>query len=164
MVLNLVICLLVVVVLALLGNICNEWLSKKTGVLLSESIESAGIPIVTLKNGNRSFNFLIDTGSDKSHISSEFVKLLVDTEKIEGEHLVITTANGSVEGEGDWLRVPLSHKGQSFIEDFMVLDLHDTFESLREEIGMQLHGILGITFLRKYRYILDFNELIAYTK
>ena len=46
----------------------------------------------------------------------------------------------------------------------MPLDLHDSFEVLREDTGIQLHGILGGTFLRKYRYVLDYVDLVAYTK
>lgn len=164
MVLILIICFLVAIIIAFSRNALNLWLSKKVGFSLKKTIASVGIPIVTLKNGEKEFNFILDTGSNISHIDSNIKDSLSDTEKGEGDNLAITTANGSIEGNNSWIRVPLSYKKQSFTEDFMPLDLHDSFEVLREDTGIQLHGILGGTFLRKYRYVLDYDDLVAYTK
>lgn len=164
MVLTLIICFLVAVIIAFSRDALNLWLSKKVGFSLKETMIDADIPIVTLKNGEKEFNFILDTGSDISHIDSNIKDSLSDTEEVEGDNLTVITANGSVEGNNSWIRVPLSYKKQSFIENFMPLDLHDSFESLREDTGIQLHGILGGTFLRKYRYVLDYDDLVAYTK
>ena len=164
MVLTLIVCFLIVVIAAFCRDACNLWLSKKMGLSFKDTVTDAGVPIVTLKNGEKEFNFLLDTGSDISHIDSTIVDSLSDIEEIEGNNLTITTANGSIESGNNWIRIPLNYKKQSFIEDFMLLDLHDTFEVLREDTGIQLHGILGGTFLRKYRYVLDYNDLVAYTK
>lgn len=164
MVLTLIICFLVAVIIAFSRDALNLWLSKKVGFSLKETMTDIGVPIVTLKNGEKEFNFILDTGSDISHIDSNIKDSLSDTEEIEGDNLTVTTANGSVESNNNWIRVPLNYKKQSFIEDFMPLDLHDSFEVLREDTGIQLHGILGGTFLRKYRYVLDYVDLVAYTK
>lgn len=164
MVLTLIICFLVAVIAAFSRDALNLWLSKKAGFSLKEIMTDVGIPIVTLKNGEKEFNFILDTGSDISHIDSNVKDSLSDTEEVEGDNPTVITANGSVEGNNNWIRVPLNYKKQSFVEDFMPLDLHDSFEVLREDTGIQLHGILGGTFLRKYRYVLDYVDLIAYTK
>lgn len=164
MVLTLIICFLVAVIIAFSRDALNLWLSKKVGFSLKETMTDIGIPIVTLKNGGKEFNFILDTGSDISHIDSNIKDSLSNIEEVEGDNLTVTTANGSVEGNNNWIRVPLNYKKQSFIEDFMPLDLHDSFEVLREDTGIQLHGILGNTFLRKYRYVLDYVDLVAYTK
>lgn len=164
MVLTLIICFLVAVIAAFSRDALNLWLSKKAGFSLKETMTDVGIPIVTLKNGEKEFNFILDTGSDISHIDSNVKDSLSDTEEVEGDNPTVITANGSVEGNNNWIRVPLNYKKQSFVEDFMLLDLHDSFEVLREDTGIQLHGILGGTFLRKYRYVLDYVDLIAYTK
>lgn len=164
MVLTLIICFLVAVIAAFSRDALNLWLSKKAGFSLKETMTDVGIPIVTLKNGEKEFNFILDTGSDISHIDSNVKDSLSDTEEVEGDNPTVITANGSVEGNNNWIRVPLNYKKQSFVEDFMLLDLHDSFEVLREDTGIQLHGILGGTFLRKYRYVLDYVDLIAYIK
>lgn len=164
MVLSLVICFLVAVILALLGSILSDWLVKKIGSSYKDSIDKAGVPIVTFKNGNQSLNFLLDTGSDMSHIDTSVVKSLEDIETTKGDSVAIYTANGFKEGNNDWIRIPLKYRGQYYSEEFMPLDLHETFNSIKEETGIQLHGILGVTFLRNYRYVLDFDKMIAYTK
>lgn len=164
MVLTLVICFLVAVMAAFSRDALNLWLSKKVGFPLKETTTKEGIPIVTLKNGEKEFNFILDTGSTISHIDSTIKDSLSDVEEVEGNNFAIATANGSVEGNNSWIRVPLNYKKQSFIEDFMPLDLHDIFEDIKEETGVQLHGVLGNTFLRKYRYVIDYDDLVAYTK
>ena len=164
MVLTLIICFLVAVIAAFSRDTLSLWLSKKVGFPLKETITKEGIPIVTLKNGEKEFNFILDTGSTISHIDSTIKDSLSDVEEIKGDNLAVTTANGSVEGNNSWIRVPLNYKKQNFIEDFIPLDLHDSFEDIKEETGIQLHGILGGTFLRKYRYVLDYDDLVAYTK
>lgn len=164
MVLTLIICFLVAVIAAFSRDALNLWLSKKVGFPLKETITKEGVPIVTLKNGEEEFNFILDTGSTVSHIDSTIKDSLSDVEEVEGDNLTVTTANGLVESNNSWIRVPLNYKKQSFIEDFMPLDLHDTFEDIKEETGLQLHGVLGNTFFRKYRYVFDYDDLVAYTK
>lgn len=164
MVLTLIICFLVAVMAAFSRDALNLWLSKKVGFPLKETITKEGVPIVTLKNGEKEFNFILDTGSTVSHIDSAIKDSLSDVEEVEGDNIAVATANGSVESNNSWIRVPLNYKKQSFIENFMPLDLHDTFEDIKEETGLQLHGFLGNTFLRKYRYVLDYDDLVAYTK
>ena len=161
---TLIIYFLVAVIIAFSRDALNLWLSKKIGVSFKKVITDVGIPIVTLKNGEKEFNFILDTGSDISHIDSNIMDSLSDTEEVEGDNLTVITASSSVEGNNSWVRVPLNYKRQSFIEDFMPLDLHDSFKALKEDTGIQLHGILGGTFLRKYRYVLDYDNLVAYTK
>ena len=34
---------------------------------------------------------------------------------------------------------------------------------IKLEYGINLHGILGSTFFQKYRYVLNFDELVAYS-
>ena len=164
MVLTLIICFLVAVIIAFSRDAFNLWRSKKLGRPFKDTVTNGGIPIVTLKNGEKEFNFILDTGSDISHIDSNIKTSLSDIEEVEGDNLTITTANGSVESNNNWVKVPLNYKKQNFIEDFMLLDLHDVFETLKEDTEIQLHGILGSTFLRKYGYVLDYDDLVAYTK
>ena len=42
---------------------------------------------------------------------------------------------------------------------FTILEANDAVKQVQEESGIQIHGILGIPFLVKNKWILDFNEL-----
>jgi hypothetical protein len=46
----------------------------------------------------------------------------------------------------------------------MSADISQTLIALKEEYGVTVHGLLGTGFFTKYKYILDFNEMIAYSK
>ena len=55
-------------------------------------------------------------------------------------------------------------KDLTFKYNFQVVDLSPTFNTIKEQTGVIIHGILGSCFFREYKYILDFNNLVAYSK
>lgn len=135
---------------------------EKRKISLKESLDLAEIPIVTFIEGDTKLNFLLDTGSSDSHISTSAAKLCkasaVDTD------YTFTTGSGSGNA-GKVLNTILKYKNESFTVNLYVSEGLDTsFEAVKSNCGVQLHGILGSDFLRKHKYIMDFAELIAYHK
>ena len=49
-------------------------------------------------------------------------------------------------------------------EEFQVVDMTSSFNNIKNDYGVNLHGILSSTFFEKYKYVLDFDKLIAYSK
>lgn len=165
MVLSLIVCFLVVLAIALLKDIISLEINKRrTGISFKESIDLTELPVITLYNDGQKLNFLLDTGSNISHLNSKAEKLLKRYDEVHKTGFDIATATGVTEGSNRWVGIPLQYKKQSFIEDFMLLDLQEAFDSIKKENGVQLHGILGNSFFTKYRYVLDFEDLVAYTK
>lgn len=165
MVLTLIICFLVALAIAFLRDIISLEISKRrTGISFKESIDLTELPVITMYNGGQKLNFLLDTGSNISHLNSGAVKLLGEYEELHKVGFDLTTATGVTEGSNKWINIPLQYKKQSFLEDFMLLDLQEAFDSIKKENGVQLHGILGNSFFTKYKYVLDFEDLVAYTK
>ena len=163
MVLTLFICFLVLLTVAIVREtIIHELSKRRTGISFKESLDLADLPVITMYNNGKKLNFLLDTGSNISHIDSSIDNL--DCELIEKECLDITTVGGELKGGEKWLRIPLTYKKQNFSEDFMALELHDTFAQIKKETGVQIHGILGNSFFIKYKYMLDFDEMVAYIK
>ena len=60
--------------------------------------------------------------------------------------------------------INLTYKSRNYSEDFQVLDIQNAIDQVKSESGVNMIGILGSEFFRKYKYILDFNELVAYSK
>ena len=58
----------------------------------------------------------------------------------------------------------VTYRNQKFIDRFYISDLNESFGAIKAETGVQIHGILGSKFFAKYKYILDFESLIAYSK
>lgn len=126
-----------------------------------ESMDLADMPIVTFYHGEKRFNFLLDTGSNYSHISSDAAKEL-DGLMMNAQAKVSGIGEGQTSGV---CRTTLSYKGADYDIDLCITDhLCEAFAAIKKETGVQVHGLIGNQFLQKYKYILDFEELVAYTK
>lgn len=58
----------------------------------------------------------------------------------------------------------ITYKGREFKEEFQVADMQKIFSKIKETTGVTIHGMLGNGFMQKYKYILDFDEMVAYYK
>ena len=120
-----------------------------------------GLPIVTFYQGDRKYNFLLDTGANLSVINQATL------ENIEYTLLEKTGNLYGVDGinrEVSFATVDLVYKSNSYTEEFQVLDMQNTIDQVKAESGVNMVGIIGNEFFRKYKYVLDFDELVAYSK
>lgn len=133
--------------------------TKKENISFKESIDLVGLPIITFTNNRRKLHFLLDTGSDMSYINKSVLPHLKykDVDK----EINIVNSSGSALSQG-CCELSFKYKKQEFIEEFYKNDLDEAFRTIKEDSGVQLHGILGSRFFTKYKYILDFDNLIAY--
>ena len=56
------------------------------------------------------------------------------------------------------------NKDNSFEDTFTILNMDSAFRQVKEDSGVQLHGILGSLFFQKYKYVIDFKSLVAYIR
>ena len=49
------------------------------------------------------------------------------------------------------------------MDEFIIRDMSGPFGIIKKQRGFTVNGILGSNFFNKYKYMLDFNEMIAYT-
>lgn len=125
-----------------------------------ESMDLVELPIVTFMNNGRKLNFLLDTGASYSSINEAALEGLSYEETGEsGGHFGI---EGTIQ-ESKYVRMNVGYRSQSYEDDFQVVDLSQAFGNIKQEFGINLHGIIGNSFFQKYRYVLDFSELIAYS-
>lgn len=131
-------------------------------ISIQESMDLTGYPIITLRNNNKKLNFLLDTGSNYSFIIPSALKL---TDGIkQAAKLSISTYDG-VENQGSKYLLNLEYKSDIFDADlYENPSLEVGFKEIKDCYGVQLHGIIGADFLNKYDYIIDFKELVAYSK
>lgn len=163
MILEIALVIVAVLVIGYTVNLCEDRIRKANNRKMSfrESMDLAELPVVTFYQGDKKFNFLLDTGSNYSHISKEAVKEIIGT---------MFDANAKVSGIGEGktsavCRTTLSYKGADYDIDLNVTDhLTDAFTAIKQETGVQVHGLIGNQFFQKHKYVLDFEELVAYTK
>lgn len=140
--------------------IFNRKLNKRK-ISFKEALDLTELPIITLYQGEKKFNFLLDTGSNDSLISKPASRLIKGT---------YVKCNRTIEGLGtvDVNKIcmtTLQYKNMEFEAECLVSDgITATFESIKKTCGVHIHGILGTKFFQKYKYVLDFDELVAYKK
>lgn len=134
-------------------------MKDKTKISFKEGLDLTDLPIVTFKQGDKKLHFLLDTGSNISYINSAVIDE-IDAE--DSNYCSSTVGVGGNSIETKHYNIKIGYRDQEFVEEFGALDLNDSFACIEKESGIKLHGILGNKFFEKYKYILDFRELIAY--
>jgi hypothetical protein len=156
---------LIIIVLLALGI---TWIAtlvsnheKKNAISFKESMDLTDLPIITLRQGAKKVNLLLDTGSTKSVILPSVL------ENLEYED---TGEVGTIYGmEGNtidtkYIKMDLMYNYITYNEVFQVVDMSNAFNSIKQSTGVTVHGILGNSFFERYKYIIDFQKFIAYGK
>ena len=123
--------------------------------------ELTELPIVSLYQGEHFFTFLLDTGSNDSIIDSNILDKIEHTMTEEKSELYGMEGNSR---EVHKCNITFSCNGTEFPYIYLINDMSLPFSRIKAETGVTLHGIIGSKFFNKYKYVLDFDKLIAYSK
>lgn len=132
---------------------------KKRRVSLSvrESMESTGLPLISLWCGNNVLNFLLDSGSDNNCIDiASFSDMM---------HLLEKSNNAlnlfGMEGNTYSCDRRILHLGDKMDYTIEVTVLPDAngLKAFSAQTGYTVHGILGLDFMRRTRCVLDMDNL-----
>lgn len=158
-----------VIILILMVTISFRYYNKNNKEIISfkETLDLTSLPIITLQNNGKKFNFLVDTGSTSSHINKVLItNNILDYKELSnnsGEKAVVMGMEGSERLVTKInMDLQLTKDSNKYNEDFLVNDLSVPFSAIKNETGATLHGILGVSFFDKYKYIIDFKKLAAY--
>ena len=119
------------------------------------------IPIATFYQEGKKLNFLLDSGSDKNVLDSRILEE-VKYEDVEGESVNLTGVGGVTQVKT--CKVAFTCDSKEYTEEFLITDLSKAFGLIEQEHCITLHGIIGSTFMRKNNIVMDFQNLVAYTK
>lgn len=125
------------------------------------SMDLAELPVVTFRQGDKKINFLLDTGSNNCVIDSNILK------SIDHKMLDVETNILGLEGNAQKTRVctiKMSYKDKEYEYPYVIQDMSAAFDSIKKETGVTVNGMLGSKFFNEFKYVLDFDELIAYSK
>lgn len=162
MILEIIGVVILVLVVAFIANTIDDMRKRNNSkISFKEAMDLVELPVVTFYNGDKKLNFLLDTGSNVSYINSSIIPLL-DHEKTDKEMNTIGIEGNKVSNR--FCKMSVTYKNQVFEEEFSIADLDEAFGVVKQESGVQIHGILGSKFFERYRYVLDFKELIAYIR
>ena len=114
------------------------------------------IPLLIVKAQAKNLCFLLDTGSNINVLDkrvAEFFQLSGGTAQqqqfgIDGE---LRTSN--------IVEFSFFLEEREYKADFSVMDLSSAFGNVEEESGIQIHGLLGCSFMEQQKWVLDFENL-----
>ena len=132
----------------------------KRNISFLEGINLTGLPIITFKCEDKVLAFVLDTGSNRCYIDKEVIKYVPHTYK-EQEDIILTS--GAASQQSGIATINLQHKGHIFDLDCCVLDMSEAFSGIKASFGVTLHGLIGTDFFEKYKYVLDFDSMVAYS-
>lgn len=151
---------MIVVSISFLCNIFRKVKNTYDKISFRETMNLAGLPIVTFRQGENKFNFILDTGAFSSIIDSRVLDKLQYTE-LEGKSI-----GYGIDGKKHIMHkvgIILTYKDKNYSDAFRVLDMSASFNSLKRDYGVTVHGLLSSSFFERYKYVLNYNELIAYS-
>lgn len=125
------------------------------------SMDLAELPVVTFRQGDKKINFLLDTGSNNCIIDSNILK------NIDHKMLDVETNILGLEGNAQKTGVctiKITYKDKEYEYPYVIQDMSAAFDSIKKETGVTVNGMLGSKFFNEFKYVLDFDELIAYSK
>lgn len=156
---KIIIVIIAVVACAFLINKLEEKVSNTMS--FREALALAELPVVTFYQGDKKLNLLLDTGANISIIDKEVASIINTKETPRVSK--ITGIGGSV-NDVAIVDIVLQYKNNTFEDGFQVTDMSSTFSAIKNTTGVTIHGIIGNKFMQKYKYILDFDKMIAYSK
>lgn len=118
------------------------------------------LPIVTFTQGDNELNFILDSGANYSIIDSNALKPL-EYEKIKST-TNLTSISGNTESVS-MVDMKFNYKEMQFSDKFQIIDTVKSFNKIENMYNIKVHGLLGNNFMCKYKYVLDFDAMIAYT-
>lgn len=161
MVLEIIGVLILIALIALIINGAEDHKNRnREYISFKESMDLTDLPVITLYNNGKKFNFLLDTGATISVIDSNILDKF-NHSKTESTGVLLGMEGNKI--NVSYVRASLEYKDKTYEEDFQVVDMSASFGEVKAESGVTLSGILGNSFFKKYQYILDFNSLIAYS-
>lgn len=134
---------------------------KKNEMSFKEGFDLTEMPVVTFQCGDRKLTFLLDTGSNNS---------IIDSNVLDSIPHEMTNETSDLFGlEGNTVktricRIKLTYKDTDYEYDYLINDMSQCFGQIKRDTGVTLHGLLGSNFFNRFKYVLDFDSLIAYSK
>lgn len=124
----------------------------------SETFDKSNILISTFENNNKKLNFIIDTGSNLSHIDASCLKY-IDCKCLKTDETNIVYGLGDIAMTvNNIYNISLTFNDDMFNEDFLISNMSESSKQFKEKFGIELHGLLGTPFLIKYNYIINFKD------
>lgn len=122
-------------------------------------LQQTGLPLLIVKAQAKHLRFLLDTGSNINVLDkrvAEFFRLSKSFIHQKQFGIDGTLQTSAV------VEMTFSLEEREYKADFSVMDLSSAFGKVEEESDIQIHGLLGCSFMEQQKWILDFEKLCLF--
>jgi hypothetical protein len=141
----------------------NLIFNQKGGFInVKSSIETLRIPIIKTKIEGKKYNFIVDSGSDRSLIFKSILDSIKDKTYLD-KGVRVTTINDKTD-VNPVCRLSFSIKNNVLSDDFIELKDSVSFAAIEDKYGIRIDGILGGMFLIKNKWIIDYDNSVVWIK
>ena len=154
-------CILLVIVIALIiaGKVIHK---TKEGFSFKSAFKLTGLPVLLFEQDNTVLKFILDTGSSVCVLDESSISKLKDFKYLDKQDNLVDVNGGKVTRKYGIFKFKCENI--EFENEFLVSDLTNIRESVKEDSGISIDGIVGSDFFSKYQYIIDFDKYLAYSK
>ena len=134
-------------------------LSEYNKILLQKSLTQVDLHLLIVKAQAKNLCYLLDTGSNINVLDkkvAEFFQLSGGTAQQQQFGIDVTLQTTDV------VKLTFSLEELEYKADFSVMDLSSAFGKVEEESGIQIHGLLGCSFMEQQKWVLDFERLCLF--
>lgn len=160
--------ILILVGITTVASILNLIEKKKSTVKDSISIKKympGDLPVIGLCNNKKVFNFLLDTGSNISHICKEYYKDIEADSISEFKDAAIAGLGSMNKGITTCCATFKDIAGREYKTVLSISEqLGETMKFIESNTGLTIHGLLGTDFMQENNYVIDFKELEVYPR
>lgn len=137
--------------------------ANRKRISFKEAIDLTELPVVTFISNGRKLNFLLDTGANNSILNESVAKSMkLKLEEFDG--VETNTAGGNI-CLNTIVNLDIKYdEKRVYNENFLISNMDEAFNSVKEETGVMIHGILGSNFFTRNKYIIDFDSLALFVK
>ena len=124
---------------------------------LAKGLDNLRMPLLRAKVNDVELMFIIDTGATHNTIASFVYEQLI------GGFTLLNKGHQVMGIDGNYKDTPIVESTLYFIDtpiraEFSVVDMNDAIMHIQNEVGLQIHGFLGIPFLVENKCVLDFEK------
>lgn len=153
--------ILILVLCAIVGVLIYKELKDRKNFSFRNAFDLIGLPVLVFKQGDVKLRFILDTGSSVSVIDEKSVASIKYETLDKSDNMV--DANGG-EKILHYCNFKFTCEDKEFENEFMVNDMSNIKRSVKENSGADIDGLIGSDFFNKYKYVIDFNKYLAYSK
>ena len=160
--LDIVVISCILLIILALAIIIGKIRRQREDFSFKNAFKLIGLPVLIFEQDNTVLKFMLDTGSTVCVLDESSISKIKNFEYLDKEDNLVDVNGGKVRRK--YGKFKFKCENIDFENEFLISDLTNIKEGIKEDSGISIDGIVGSAFFSKYQYIIDFDKYLAYSK